>query len=236
LKEVKRLRNGKIYLISLLLLFSCYPYGIYHKIEKGETIYTISKTYNVDMKEIIHINNIKEPEKIKEGQVIFIPGVKETKPESPKISDKKDTKKVEKIDERQTKINECAGKGCQFKPIWPVEGSITSNFGLRDGVPHDGIDIQAKEGTPIKSAENGNVIYSGNELKGYGNLIIIKHNAEYVTVYAHNEVNLVKDGDVVKKGDIIGRVGKSGRASNPHLHFEIRWKAKPVNPLLYLPH
>jgi len=89
-------------------------------------------------------------------------------------------------------------------------------------------------GTPIKASNAGRVIYSGNTIKGYGNLIILRHSEEYITIYAHNQVNLVEEGEWVEKGQVIGKVGKSGRASGPHLHFEIRRNNKPLDPMLFL--
>lgn len=215
-------------------LYACAPYGVYHTVKKGETLYSISRTYGVSLKEIVMINHIKDPSQIKEGQVIFIPGAKEVKrvvAEEEKIH--LPSPKTGK--ERKEGIEKGEAEKSSLPFIWPVDGPISSGFGLREGAPHDGIDISAPEGTPIRAAYDGKVIYSGDELKGYGNLIIIKHPGEYATVYAHNKVNYVKEGDYVKKGQIIGEVGKTGNARAPHLHFEIRWKAKPVNPVFLLP-
>jgi len=118
---------------------------------------------------------------------------------------------------------------------WPVKGKITSRFGLRKGRQHDGIDIAAKKGTKIVAAGSGKVIFSGKGPTGYGNMIIIKHSSNYVTVYAHNSKNRVRVGKRVKKGETIGYVGSTGRSTGPHLHFEIRKKLVPQNPLKYLP-
>ena len=99
---------------------------------------------------------------------------------------------------------------------------------------HQGIDISSPAGAPIKASNAGTVIYSNNTIKGYGNLIILRHSEEFVTVYAHNQVNLVEEGAWVEKGQIIGKVGQTGRASGPHVHFEIRKNNKPIDPLLFL--
>ena len=119
--------------------------------------------------------------------------------------------------------------------IWPVDGVLTSKFGIRGGRRHDGIDIGAPEGTEIKAAADGTVLYSGDQQTGYGNLIIIKHAQDMITVYAHNQKNLVKESDQVKRGQAIGKVGRTGRATGPHLHFEIRKRTQPRNPLFFLP-
>jgi len=118
--------------------------------------------------------------------------------------------------------------------LWPVEGKITSNFGPRRGSFHDGLDIAAPLGTPILAAANGEVIYSG-ALRGYGNLVILRHRDGYVTVYAHTQKNLVQEGERVRRGQAIARVGQTGRASGPHLHFEVRKDNLAKNPLRYLP-
>jgi murein DD-endopeptidase MepM/ murein hydrolase activator NlpD len=119
--------------------------------------------------------------------------------------------------------------------IWPIkQGIISSYFGLRKRKFHDGIDIKAPKGTHIYAAKSGRVLYSAKKIKGYGNMIVIQHPDYTVTVYAHNSKNLVKTGDFVNQGDLIGHVGRTGRATGPHLHFEIRKGVKPVDPLLYL--
>ena len=119
--------------------------------------------------------------------------------------------------------------------IWPVDGKVVSQFGIRDGRRHDGLDIAAPEGTSIRAAASGTVLYSGNQQTGYGNLIILHHAQDMITVYAHNKVNLVKDGEAVKQGQEIAKVGRSGRVTKFHLHFEVRKRTKPRNPQFFLP-
>ena len=111
---------------------------------------------------------------------------------------------------------------------------MTSTFGVRRGRRHDGIDISAKRGTPVQAAANGKVIFS-SRLRGYGNLILVKHKDDFFTAYAHNARNLKKKGQTVKKGDVIARVGSTGRASGPHLHFEVRKGNVARNPTFFLP-
>jgi murein DD-endopeptidase MepM/ murein hydrolase activator NlpD len=118
--------------------------------------------------------------------------------------------------------------------IWPVRGNITSKFGRRGQTFHDGIDISAEEGSPIVAVEDGEVIYD-DQLRGYGNLIIIRHASGFVSVYSHNKRNLVREGQKVSRGDVIGEVGSTGRVSAPHLHFEIRKDNVAKDPLSYLP-
>lgn len=119
---------------------------------------------------------------------------------------------------------------------WPLSGKLISKFGpKKGGLYNDGINIAAKEGTPIKAAENGDVVYSGNELRGYGNMLLIKHNNGYLTAYAHTDDFLVKKGDVIKKGQVIAHVGQTGHVSSPQLHFSIRQGRKAIDPEKYLP-
>ena len=118
--------------------------------------------------------------------------------------------------------------------LWPVDGPVGSCFGERHGHRHDGIDLRVPAGTPVHAAEFGRVVRSGT-LDGYGNIVAIRHAGTFVTVYAHNETNLVAPGDWVARGQIIARVGQTGNATGPHLHFEIRRARRPRNPLYYLP-
>jgi murein DD-endopeptidase MepM/ murein hydrolase activator NlpD len=199
--------------------------GIYHVVEKHQTLYRICKTYGVDIKEVASLNGIADPSKIQTGQRIFIPGAKRVLKVEIYIDDvvagpgEKEREKV-------------AYKKLNF--VWPVEGKITDTFNDTESKRHQGIDIACLPGTSIKASSSGTVIYSSNRIKGYGNLIILRHSDEFVTVYAHNQVNLVEEGGWVEKGQIIGKVGQTGRATGPHLHFEIRRNNKAVDPLLYL--
>lgn len=118
------------------------------------------------------------------------------------------------------------------KFIWPVDGTLLSTFGAKAGGLHnDGINIAAPRGTPVKAADNGVVAYAGSELRGFGNLILIKHQGDYVTAYAHNDQILVKRGDIVRRGETIARVGSSGNVDQPQLHFEIRKGSRAIDPM-----
>ncbi|KAB2850741.1 MAG: M23 family metallopeptidase, partial [Hyphomicrobiaceae bacterium] len=118
---------------------------------------------------------------------------------------------------------------------WPVKGKIIGKFGPRnDGSHNDGIDIAVPLGTEVVAAEDGVIAYAGNELKGYGNLILIRHDDNWVSAYAHNEQMLVKRGDKVKRGQVIAKAGKSGNIDHPVVHFELRQGSKPVDPTKHL--
>ncbi len=242
--------------IAILALFaSCLcqcgtPYGVWHKVKRGETLYRISQTYGVSMEKIMkHNPQIKDPTLLIAGDKLFIPGASEVKEVPPpgrqtagsheqrgsKPSSHGDAKAQSIPGEkppRQPSEDSGAGKSLRF--LWPARGQVTSRFGERRGNrAHKGIDIAAPEGAPIVAAESGQVIYSG-KISGYGKVIVIEHASGFVTVYAHNRKNYVKAGEWVERGQRIGEVGKTGRASGPHLHFEIRVNNTPVDPLKYL--
>ena len=190
--------------------------GIYHTVQRGESLHSIAKAHRVSVKQIQEANHIKNPSKIKTGQKIFIP-----------------------LANGALKSYSLNGHGHLdlHKLIWPVDGKLRSRFGPRGKRFHRGIDICAPRGTPIRAVADGIVILSGksmNGYSGYGNIVIVKHKGGIKTVYAHNKRNLVKMFESVKAGDIIAEVGSTGRASAPHLHFEIRDGKKPLNPLKYL--
>jgi murein DD-endopeptidase MepM/ murein hydrolase activator NlpD len=197
--------------------------GVYHVVQRHQTLYRICKTYGVDLKEVASLNKIADPSKIDTGQRIFIPGAKKVLKVEIYIDD---------VAAEQGEKPKIAFKKLDFS--WPVEGKITNVFEEAENKRHQGIDIACPTGTPIKASNAGTVIYSNNTIKGYGNLVIIRHSEEYVTVYAHNKVNLVEERAWVEKGQIIGKVGKTGRASGPHLHFEIRRNNKAMDPMLFL--
>ncbi len=197
--------------------------GVYHVVERHQTLYRICKTYGVDLKRVASLNGIPDPSKIEVGQRIFIPGAKQVLKVEIYIDD---------VAAEQGGKPKMAYKELDF--IWPVEGKISDVFTKVESQKHQGIDISSPHGTPIKASNAGKVIYSDNGIRGYGNLIILRHSEEYVTVYAHNQVNLVKEGAWVEKGEIIGKVGRTGRTTGPHLHFEIRRNNKPLDPLLFL--
>jgi len=118
---------------------------------------------------------------------------------------------------------------------WPVQGRIISEFGTKpDGGHNDGIDLAVPQGTSVKAAENGVVAYAGDELKPYGNLILIRHSNNWVSAYAHNEELMVKRGDKVRRGQVIAKAGKTGTASQPLVHFELRKGSRPIDPTKYM--
>lgn len=120
--------------------------------------------------------------------------------------------------------------------LWPVDGALSSPFGTREGRnhEHEGIDVAVAEDTPVRAACDGVVAYAGNGLRGYGNVVIVRHAGQLATVYAHNRALEVHEGDLVRRGQVIARSGQTGHATAPHLHFEVRLGSIARNPLGYL--
>jgi murein DD-endopeptidase MepM/ murein hydrolase activator NlpD len=131
------------------------------------------------------------------------------------------------------KAAEAAGALPTFR--WPVRGRVIAGYGAKtNGKQNDGINVAVPEGTPVKAAEDGVVAYAGNELKGYGNLVLIRHDNGYVTAYAHASELAVKRGERITRGQVIGKAGQTGDVASPQLHFEIRKGSSPVDPMQFL--
>ncbi|MGE5305845.1 MAG: peptidoglycan DD-metalloendopeptidase family protein [Alphaproteobacteria bacterium] len=200
--------------------------GIYHVVRPGENLFRIGKAYDVSHEELALINGIKRADQIRAGQRIFIPGATRQLPveiitpavPAPAVAQTPEAPPVPPED--------------GFR--WPVSGRINSGFGPRGSSFHDGIDIGAPEGAPIHAIDKGEVIYS-DELRGYGNIVIVRHSGNVISVYAHNQINLVREGQSVERGEILARVGRTGRVTGPHLHFEIRKNNAAQDPLRFLP-
>ena len=200
--------------------------GVYHTVKKGETLWRICNTYGVSTKEISRVNKIRNSERIRVGQKIYIPGKSKLK----KITNKSTKKANTKKSARQKKSKIVKGR---FE--WPVKGHVSNQFGVNGGTSQDGIDILARKGTAIKASDNGEVVHATNDMRVFGNIIILRHKGDFYTLYAHNDKNLVKIGDNVKKGEKIAMVGNSGGADKYKLHFELRDGRNVRNPLLFLP-
>ena len=218
-------------------------HGVYHRIRKGDTLYSISRQYKADFQDVAEDNNIQDPSKIYPGQRIYVSLSKKLRKSGPvaaQIKTEKSGKEKKITKAEKVKKKEKAKSWSQKieidrkRFIWPVKGTLSSGFGYRHGRRHDGIDVGAKKGTPIYAAASGKVVFSGR-LRGYGNLVLIKHKDSFFTAYAHNSKNLTQKGKSVKRGQVIAKVGNTGRSTGPHLHFEVRKGRKARNPLFFLP-
>lgn len=187
-----------------------------YTVRRGDTLYRISQRYGVSVSRLMAANRLTGAGELSVGEVLTIPG-----------------------SYSQASLGSSFGDYSSEHPTrifaWPVaQGVLSSGFGMRQGTMHDGVDIAAPIGTPIHAAEGGTVIYSGR-LRGYGNVIIIRHDGHYVTVYGHDAVNLVREGESVTRGETIGKLGETGHATGANLHFEVRRDNLARNPLAYLP-
>ena len=200
-----------------------------HIVKKGHTLYDIANCYEVSISDLMKINQLKNNDKIYLGDKLFIPLYDNTNQTNcNNITKVAITKEVNKTTEKKKNNN--------YSYMWPVKGKIISKFGLlAKGLRNDGINISADIGNPVLAIESGKIVYAGNEIQAFGNLILIKHYNDKTSAYAHLDKINVKKGESVNKGQIIALVGNSGKVSIPQLHFEIRDKDGPLDPLKYLP-
>lgn len=232
------------------------PYGVvvgrklmipaikYHIVQSGENLYQISRIYNVSVNKLIALNHLSKPYNIALGSKLVISNSagstssnaskttstsKNTKtPVTPKTP-----KATPTIDPTNKRVEVTPKSDHEF--IWPVNGTVISTFGQKTGgLYNDGINIKVAEGTPVKASEDGVVAYSGNELRGYGNLVIVKHSNDWISAYAHLSKAKVIVGDKVKKGTEIANVGTTGNVDFAQLYFGIRKGKDAVDPQKYL--
>ena len=199
------------------------PVSKRYKIKKGDTLYKIAKCSSTNVLEIKNKNTNLNEKKLIVGSVINLPyySIDNCKLKSKKIAKK----------------NRSIKKSIKSKEIfiWPVQGSIITYFGKqKGGRKNDGINILSVKGNPVRAAMTGKVIYRGNELLAWGNLIIIKHKNNWTTAYAHLDKLLVKKGEIIKTGDIIASVGATGNVDKSQLHFQVRKNSKPLDPMKFL--
>ena len=196
------------------------PPGRWYVVGDGETLELIARAAGVPAEDILEINGLEREEQVKPGTLLFIlsgpssvdPALQQQPPDDPN-----------------------APRPALRWPLTTIHVVVGSPFGARWGKPHEGIDLPAPVGTPVFAAADGRVVYAGNGIRGYGNLIVIKHAGDLITAYAHNSVLLVSQGQSVGAGDRIALVGQSGHATGPHLHFEVRRGQIPRDPMSYLP-
>lgn len=194
--------------------------GTTHTVRRGENLYRIGKRYGVPAEVIQEANDIRDVTSLRVGQKLWIP------PAGSRNARTASTALQERV-----RADVRAEDGVRFR--WPVQGELTSGYGSRRG-RHEGIDIAAPKGTRVVAAEAGKVVFAGR-MGDYGKMVVVKHAGNLRTVYAHVRKYHVKKGTFVERGQRIAEVGKTGNASGPHLHFEIRDRDRPRDPLLYLP-
>lgn len=209
-----------------------------HRVAVGENLYRISKNYGVSVQQIARLNGLSDVTAITVGQVLKIPGPapKVSRPASSPVTARMPT--AARTTSAPSRASVLSPTVATEQPssgslAWPVRGVLYARFGKKGNEPHDGIDLAAPAGTPVKTAAAGTVLFAG-EQKGYGLIAIVDHGDGLVTLYAHNKDLRVQTGQKVREDQVVATVGESGQTSGPHLHFEVREHGRPIDPLTRL--
>jgi len=234
-----------------------------HIVNPGDTLLSVARRNHVSLSELARANSLESTAKLRLGMKLTVPGAKTAAaaPAAQPATVAVAAQPVAAVPAPATKMAAAGGPPQSARlaqatvedaavatPVkaaeatgalptfrWPVRGKVITSYGAKtNGKSNDGINLAVPEGTPVKAAEDGVVAYSGNELKGYGNLVLVRHSNGYVTAYAHASELMVKRGDTIKRGQIIAKSGQSGEVGSPQLHFEIRKGSSPVDPLQFL--
>ncbi len=217
------------------------PPGSWYIVREGDTLADIATRAAVPLEDLIEINGLSKSDTVREGQIIYLldaDGLRRpTRPRPLAELDAHESAAPRASPSSKTPNQANWSPSSTTAPLrWPVaQPRLTSAFGQRQGRAHEGIDLGAPTGTPIYAAKEGSVLYAGDAVRGYGNMVVLQHAGDLLTVYAHNSVLLVKPGDKIASGQEIARAGQSGHATAPHLHFEVRRGQVPSDPLKYLP-
>jgi len=204
----------------------------HHRVKAGETLYSIAFEYGRDHRDVARWNKIRRPYTIYPKQKLrIIPVAADNKGKKPFRNSKSTTRGTKRAPVTVNKTQYPSNSKLKWQ--WPTRGKVVSTFSFRDP-GRRGIDIVGRKGQPVKAAAAGRVVYRGNGLRGYGNLIILKHNDTYFSAYAHTEDVVVKENEKVKLGQKLADMGNTN-SEKTKLHFEIRRNGKPVNPMGYLP-
>lgn len=248
-----------------------------YRVRDGDSLYTVSRLFNVNSSELAKLNRMRAPYTLRTGQVLRLPSLsRKVQPQAvmarnvpaysppsavsapihgealapppstltPRAVSSAAVAPVPPPDPRATdKPAAVANTAVLTSPpprsgavfLRPVSGKVVSAFGpKKSGLHNDGINIGAAKGTPVRAAENGVVVYAGNELKGSGNLVLLRHQGQWMTAYGHMDQMMVKRGQTVKRGETIGTVGSTGSVASPQLHFEVRRGTEALNPVNYI--
>jgi len=224
-----------------------------YTVQPGDSLWTIAHNHGLTTSELARANNLDDGS-IRAGQRLVIPNAGSTQVASvdPQSSPapQAEEPRTQPQQASYTPPSSDAGNRSAATPAathpnnqqpaatgfrWPVQGRIIAEFGTKpNGERNDGINLAVPEGTAVKAAEDGTVIYAGNELKSYGNLVLVRHEGGWVSAYAHNSAIEVKRGDKVRRGQIIAKSGMTGNVTTPQVHFELRKGATPVNPVEHM--
>lgn len=239
--------------------------GVYHTVHEGQTLYRISRVYGIDERYLARVNRIDDPALLRVGTRLYIPGADRVReipdvatvapplPQAPSAPKPAATvKRPPPVPAPSARQQRKPPSGSKARPAsvvaagkpaaavkgkfaWPLQGTILKSFGGDGRSPIKGLEIAAARSAPILSAAAGRVIYSGDGIRSYGNLIILKHDNDFFTVYGFNEKNMVDAGVFVSKGERIALCGVPPAGGKPRLYFEIRRGKEAVNPIFYLP-
>jgi len=208
--------------------------GYKHTVESGESLYAIARRYNVKTDDIVRVNGLSSADQIFVGQKIIIPGREDllastpvaTAPAAPAVSAEEPVRVATVAPVITAPAQTAATQAKDFR--WPVNGRVIVNF---EQSRRTGINIEAPEGAAVRAAEDGTVIYVGDGIEGFGNLVLVRHANGYVSAYAHLKGFSIANDAQVRRGDQLGTVGMTGSVNRPQLHFELRQGATPVDPM-----
>jgi lipoprotein NlpD len=214
--------------------------GVIHRVERGESLYQISHSYGVTIEELLEANRLPDPNNLEAGQKLLIPGVRERKDVDKFVWEKLSpaSEPPPKVESPPPKAeptpvrNKAPEKAGPLKMAWPAKGRLLTPFGMRNKKMHNGVDIALKPNEPVRAALEGKVVYVGDRIQGYGNLVIVRHSGNLFSVYAYlGRVAAEKDRDV-KKGDVVAYAGPD--RSSSFIHFEVRRGKTALDPLKFL--
>ena len=216
--------------IAVLAACGTAPVGPgFYRVERGDTVSKVARANRTSVQNIARWNNLTDPNAIEVGQVLRVaPPAGSTTLATTPVEPPARTGSADTSDAAASGLTTPA---TSIALIWPTQGSVIRGF---DGKNSKGIDIAGASGTQIVAAAAGTVVYAGNGLRGYGNLLIVKHNADYLSAYAHNRTLLVKEGQSVTQGQAIAEMGDTD-TNRVMLHFELRYKGSSIDPSRYLP-
>ncbi len=216
-----------------------------YRIRSGDTLHAISRTFNVSISQIVRQNNMRAPYTIHAGDTLRLPSsyTREREEQTQRLAASSSSGVVPQTatgtraapTPPPPRVTTPTPARASSRFLRPVEGRVISSYGPKqDGLHNDGINIAAPRGTNVLAAENGVIVYASDQLAGYGNLVLIRHQDNWMTAYAHMDRVIVDRGQEVRRGQPIGTVGSTGQVDTPQLHFEVRRGTKALNPELYL--
>lgn len=220
-----------------------------YRVQDGDTLYRISRIFDTNTTALARLNDLSQPYTLHEGDRLSIPGGARQSPRPATRTASADTGESaatppDKPENAQPDSNDSSRASYADKPtpsrssarfLRPVEGRVLSSYGAKENGQHnDGMNIHAPAGAPVRAAANGRVVYAGDELEGYGNLVLVRHENRWMSAYAHLDEVLVKRGEAVKRGQSLATVGASGSVSTPQLHFELRRGTEAVDPARHI--